>query len=1009
LDGTDLRVSKAISRAKTTRILDLSDCSLSHIPESVFSLTNLQLLSLDENNLTELPRELWKLTDLRELRLDHNHLSHIPPGISQLKALGSLFLNGNLITDLPADAAHLTHLQSLMLIGNRLKVLPKAVTQLGNLRRLRLAKNQITTLPSTIGSLANLAMLSLDDNSLSNLPPEIGHLGRLEQLSLDGNVLFELPSEIEHLERLRSLSIRGNFLTSLPPEIEHLGQLRELDVRNNKLAKLPSTLANLLKDGLNLIIDGNPVSDSLPNFSERGADALATYLTSLEDGEPQYEAKVLLVGEGNVGKTSLIAALHNENFVADRDTTHGIEIQPLTLGLPGRTRKMTLRTWDFGGQEVYRITHQFFFTKRALYLVVWSAREGQERNEVEDWLMRIRLRVAADARILIVATHCDERRPELDYPQLAKNFPGLLAGAYEVDNRTRTGVQELTNVLAVEAGALPQMGQLISPRWTRARDDILARGVNDPQISFDDFTEICKNNSVAPDEIRTLAEYLHDLGQIIYYGDDEGLKEVVVLNPEWLTKAISYVLEDKVTRDSFGILDHRRLKSVWQDGSDGLTYPSRYHPYFLRLMEKFDVSYRIDDAFGASLVPQLLPHERPMLPWEAEEKPSEPVRSLSLICKLSEPAPGLIAWLTVRHHRSSVSRHWRRGVFLRHPITMYQSEALLELRTPHELFLDVRAPSPDLFFNVLRDSVESLITTRWPGITYDLLIPCPTRQSEGSSCGGRFKLEGLLRYRERGGAIYPCLECGSEHDVSRLLTGYDLSGRSIKPELERLERQVVDIADGVGRLEKVAAETAESVRRILTIANTEVKDCPRLFTIVDVPTEGIHRVKGIYQRTYSATLWCEHTDHWHPWPAASYTIDQPRTWLVQLLPYASLIVKALKLAAPIAATIADVGLGGINLVEINDNLQLMDTIFQEVASSEPSVDIDDVKGSGGGLEPAEGQSLRAFRVFLFERDKARSFGDLRRVQAPSGELLWVCPTHHAEYDPGLPEIPGAQG
>ena len=37
---------------------------------------------------------------------------------------------------------------------------------------------------------------------------------------------------------------------------------------------------------------------------------------------------------------------------------------------------MTLRTWDFGGQEVYRITHQFFFTKRALYMVVWSAREG---------------------------------------------------------------------------------------------------------------------------------------------------------------------------------------------------------------------------------------------------------------------------------------------------------------------------------------------------------------------------------------------------------------------------------------------------------------------------------------------------------------------------------------------------------------------------------------------------------------------------------------------------------
>ena len=67
---------------------------------------------------------------------------------------------------------------------------------------------------------------------------------------------------------------------------------------------------------------------------------------------------------------------------------------------------------------------------------------------------------------------------------------------------------------------------------------------------------------------------MHDLGQIIYYGDDEGLKDVVVLNPEWLTKAISYVLEDRVTRDAYGILDHRRLKEIWQDGPDGHRIPA---------------------------------------------------------------------------------------------------------------------------------------------------------------------------------------------------------------------------------------------------------------------------------------------------------------------------------------------------------------------------------------------------------------------------------------------------
>ena len=45
---------------------------------------------------------------------------------------------------------------------------------------------------------------------------------------------------------------------------------------------------------------------------------------------------------------------------------------------------------------------------------------------------------------------------------------------------------------------------------------------------------------------------MHDLGLVIYYDEDEGLKDVVVLNPEWLTKAISYVLDDRVTADAEG-------------------------------------------------------------------------------------------------------------------------------------------------------------------------------------------------------------------------------------------------------------------------------------------------------------------------------------------------------------------------------------------------------------------------------------------------------------------------
>ena len=285
--------------------------------------------------------------------------------------------------------------------------------------------------------------------------------------------------------------------------------------------------------------------------------------------------------------------------------------------------------------------------------MVWNAREGQEQNEVEGWLRRIRLRVNREVHVIVVATHCDERRPELDYRQLERSFPGLLAEQCEVDNRSGRGIVELRNIIAIEAAQLPQMGQLISPRWIATRDAILALAATEPQIPYDRFTSICQDHQVYGDEIATLAELMHDLGQIIYYDDDEGLRDFVVLNPEWLTKAISYVLEDEPTRRSGGILDHARLAQIWENRPDGPVYSARYHPYFLRLMEKFDVSYRLEDDPHRSLVAQLVPYGRPALDWDCHSPTPTGLRRLAFVCQLSEPAPGLVAWLTVRHHRAS--------------------------------------------------------------------------------------------------------------------------------------------------------------------------------------------------------------------------------------------------------------------------------------------------------------------------------------------------------------------
>jgi internalin A len=752
---------------------------------------------------------------------------------------------------------------------------------------------QLASVPEWLGNLTALTELDLSRNQLASVPESLGNLTALTRLDLSRNQLASVPESLGNLTALTELELSRNQLASVPESLGNLATLRQLNLSSNQLTALPLRLADLLAGSLKPDLKSNPLADPLPELIERGAVELSTYLRSLHDAQPLYEAKLLVVGEGNVGKTSLICALGSAPFVDGRPTTHGIEITPLTVPAPSAGSDLTVRGWDFGGQEIYRITHQFFFTRRALYMVAWNARQGQEQDQVEDWLRRIRLRVGRDARALLVATHCAERRPELDYPHLERAFPGMLAGAVETDSRTGLGIDRLRQEIGAEAARLPQMGQLWSPRWVAAREDILACGKTEPQIWYEQFAATCQQHGLSEPETSTLAKLMHDLGLIIYYSDDEGLRDIVVLNPEWLTKAISYVLEDDTTRQAAGILEHRRLRQVWHDRAGG--YEPRYHPYFLRLMEKFDISYRIEGDETRSLVAQLVPLERPPLPWRQDSGPPAGIRTLTLLCWMAEPAPGLIPWLTVRHHRDSTGIYWRRGVFLRHRIAAYGSEALIELRGSTELAVQVRAPSPDMYFNVLRNSIEDLITRRWPGLGYRLYIPCPGTAAGGSPCPGMFPLDGLLRQREAGQAIVACMDCPATPDISALLTGFAAPSISLADELHEVSSRLADLTAGVTTVQGQAAQIAATVRRVHQIVGTEVTDCPRLFTLEPVRPTGITRAL-IHQYHYRLTLWCEHPGYEHPWEPAGYNLDPPKEWFAQIAPYAVLVFRTLQLA-----------------------------------------------------------------------------------------------------------------
>jgi internalin A len=941
-------IKKAVEHGK--RSLDLSRHQIESLPREIGQLKNVLSLNLSNNNLTELPLEIGHLTNLRSLNLGHNQFSTFPSPICQLKRL-----------------------HSLSLVDNKLEIIPPEIGLLTNLRDLNLIGNQIRELPSEIGQLKNLQSFYLRNNQLTELPPEIGSLTNLPTLDLMNNRLTSLPSEIGQMSRLQSLHLRNNNLPDLPPEIVLLHNLRVLNVANNPIISPP------------------------PEIINQGKEAIWAYLRErLRGSNKQWVSKLLVVGEGGVGKTSILRALRNNEFDAQESTTHGIDIGSLKLRHPTETDiKMRLITWDFGGQEIYHATHQFFLTNRSLFLLVWNARLGYEQGRLYYWLDTIKAR-APESPVLLVATFIDERDANIPLADLYRKYPQII-GHCEVSNKTGKRISGLRLQIASAAADLPLMGETWPTNWLHAANAIRAKAKQENHILPKSLWQIMAKHKVLSDKALVLAQWLHELGDILYFREDDELNDTVILNPHWVTQSISKVLESEEVINNLGLFTRHHMNELWED----IDPPMRDH--FLRLMEKFDLSYRTLENKDISLVVERLDLNPPKYEelWD-EIKRRDNCTEISMTFVLDTTMPaGIPTWFIARSHRFTTRTHWRFGaLFADGPERKHLG---LIQAFPHDRYLTlaVRGTTPHNFFALLLDGLEVTLK-RFPGLKITRRIPCPGHDNE--ACTHEFDLENLHRAIERTPPVYEiqCPVAFSTVSVPRLLVGlhWNLTNQVLTEQSNKILAQVEQLSDGLDEMRALVQ------REFVKIFYREQKKtefyCPNVFVLR--PHQSDKWMARIYNQAVELQLYCQQPGKWHPTQVGGlYVINQPSEWLKSLAPYIRRMVSVLKYAAPLVGP----WLGILspdqykehyfNDIKLMEELvkKLPDTVGMQGSSlgdSTVSVAFED-----SDVERVEGAGLRALRLLLDQLDPQQQWGGLRRVLTPEGHYLWLCEHHAKEY------------
>jgi hypothetical protein len=179
---------------------------------------------------------------------------------------------------------------------------------------------------------------------------------------------YLLCSQILEATRTNRLSLPNLGLTQIPPDVFVLENLKYLDLSRNRIKNINAGI-KLLKNLEYLDLDGNPLPippEIMAKINEP-SNILSYYFSIVREKKRLLnETKVLFVGQGSVGKTSILRRVTQNKFNAAEAKTDGITIKRWELNSKSSkvsdASKITLNVWDFGGQEIMHATHQFFLT-----------------------------------------------------------------------------------------------------------------------------------------------------------------------------------------------------------------------------------------------------------------------------------------------------------------------------------------------------------------------------------------------------------------------------------------------------------------------------------------------------------------------------------------------------------------------------------------------------------------------------------------------------------------------
>jgi small GTP-binding protein len=157
--------------------------------------------------------------------------------------------------------------------------------------------------------------------------------------------------------------------------------------------------------------------------------------------------KVVIAGDGEVGKTSLVRRYCEGKFEATRVATIGVDFQTQTVDLPTGTIKLSI--WDMAGQDRFQVIRSGFYRGSRAAALVYDVTTPDSLKSLVRWREEI-LEAVPGQRFVVIGNKVDLER--VQNAEDANTFASLIKAPYlETSALSGEGVPEFFEALARSA------------------------------------------------------------------------------------------------------------------------------------------------------------------------------------------------------------------------------------------------------------------------------------------------------------------------------------------------------------------------------------------------------------------------------------------------------------------------------------------------------------------------------------------------------------------------------